>query len=122
MLRGIRKVLKLSIVLLVLLFILDMVSNFYVIHRNSKVVSEDDSKIPVIRVSNQEIILEGGVSLEKERISDYIVVNHDIGVFYIPSEKALTVEWDISSLVRTIVEYSVICSCCIVLLVALRSR
>lgn len=122
MLRGIRKVLKLSIVLLVLLFILDMVSNFYVVHRNSKVVSEDDSKIPVIRVSNQEIILEGGVSLEKEKISDYIVVSHDSGVFYIPSEKALTVEWDISSLVRMIVEYSVICSCCIVLLVALRSR
>ena len=85
-------------------------------------VSEDDSKIPVIMVSNQEIILEGGVSLEKEKISDYIVVSHDSGVFYIPSEKALTVEWDISSLVRTIVEYSVICSCCIVLLVALRSR
>lgn len=122
MLKGIRKVLKLSIVLLVLLFILDMVSNFYVIHRNSKVVSEDDSKIPVIMVSNQEIILEGGVSLEKEKISDYIVVSHDSGVFYIPSEKALTVEWDISSLVRMIVEYSVICSCCIVLLVALRSR
>lgn len=122
MLRGTRKVLKLSIVFLVLLFILDMVSNIYVIHRNSKVVSEDDSKIPVIRVSNQEIILEGGVSLEKEKISDYIVVSHDSGVFYIPSEKALTVEWGISSLVRTIVEYSVICSCCIVLLVALRSR